>query len=264
MKSCLKSAFVLSVLLLMWSLCASGQINPNVVIETNFGDIVVELFPEDAPITVDNFLGYVNSGFYDGLIFHRVIENFMIQGGGYYFIPPIIYYAQPGEPIILESYNGLNNLSGTIAMARTSDPNSATSQFFINHADNPGLDRENDEDGFGYCVFGRVVSDMNVVDDIAQTNTVYVSSSLTHFPYNPTVDIYRAYVLSCKSPSCSDFSGDGEVTREDFVNFASNWLSNDCNSVNDFCGGTDLNYDGTCDFADFALFSRNLSAPNGQ
>jgi len=264
MKSCLKLAFVLLVLSSAWPICASGINNPNVVLETNFGDIVVELYPENAPITVDNFLGYVNSGFYDGLIFHRVVENFMLQGGGYYFIHPYIYYAQPGAPIILESYNGLSNLRGTIAMARTSDPNSATSQFFINHMDNPNLDRENAEDGFGYCVFGRVVSGMEVVDDIAQTNTIYVNSSMTHFPYNPTVDIYRAYVLPCKSPSCSDFSGDGELSGKDFTIFASNWLGNDCNSVNDFCAGTDLNYDGISDFADFALFSGNISTPTKQ
>ena len=111
--------------------------NPRVVLETNFGNIVIELYPDEAPITVDNFLGYVNSGFYNGLLFHRVIPGFMIQGGGYYLDGYTIIPRTPiNGPIINESYNGLSNLRGTIAMARTIDPDSATSQFYINHVDN--------------------------------------------------------------------------------------------------------------------------------
>ncbi len=261
MKSLGGLVFALSVLMGAWPVCASAQNNPRVVLETNFGDIVVELFPDDAPITVDNFLGYVNSGFYDGLLFHRVIEGFMIQGGGYYLEDYIIYYRSTGEPIISESYNGLSNVRGTIAMARGGDPNSATSQFYINHADNLFLDRENCSDGVGYCVFGRVVSGMDVVDSIAQTTVYYVSESFAYFPYNPTVDIYRAYVLACEQAYCSDVSGDGEVNLEDFAIFASRWLDGNCNSANGFCGGADLDYNGGCDFSDLMLFVGNWPTP---
>jgi len=117
-----------------------SQNTPKVVIETILGDITIELFPTQAPATVTNFLQYVNSGFYDGLIIHRVISNFMAQGGGYL---PGGYLKTNGlrPPIINESYNGLKNLRATVAMARTNDSNSATSQFFINVVDNPFLNR---------------------------------------------------------------------------------------------------------------------------
>lgn len=239
-----------------WCACAFAQNNPHVVLDTNYGEIVVELFAADAPVTVDNFLGYVNSGFYDFLIFHRVKYNFMIQGGGFDLALNI---RTPGEPIINESYNGLSNVRGTLAMARGGDPNSASSQFFINHVDNLYLDRENAEDGFGYCVFGEVVSGMDVVDTIAAvpTSDYYPDDPDDPFDLLPVspVGMYSATVRPCGEAHCSDVSGDGDVGLEDFVLFISHWLGDDCGSANDFCGGNDLDYNGRCDFADFTLFS---------
>jgi cyclophilin family peptidyl-prolyl cis-trans isomerase len=269
MKSSLRFMLILLVLTGLGLPCASAQNNPEVVLETNFGDIIIELFSDDAPITVDNFLAYVNSGFYDGLIFHRVIENFMIQGGGFYIEqgPDAVYImpADPCEPIVNESYNGLSNLRGTIAMARTSDPNTATSQFFINHSDNFFLDpNETDPDGFGYCVFGRVVVGMEVVDAIAQTQTYYVSQSFTNFPYNPSVDIYTAYVLPCRWLDCGDVVEDGRIDREDLAAMAVDWLGEDCNSANGFCSGRDLDYNGSIDFRDFALLGGNWGLSSEQ
>ena len=134
-----------------------------VKLDTTLGDIVVELDRAKAPRTVDNFVEYVKSGHYDGTIFHRVIETFMIQGGG---MKPDMSEKPTRAPIPLESRNGLANVRGTIAMARTMDPNSATAQFFINVKDNPFLDQPNSRDGNGYAVFGKVVSGMDVVDRI--------------------------------------------------------------------------------------------------
>ncbi len=130
---------------------------------TNQGDIVVELDPAKAPKSVDNFLQYVKAGHYDGTIFHRVIENFMIQGGG---MKADMSEKPTRAPIPLESRNGLTNLNGTLAMARTMDPNSATAQFFINLKDNAFLDQANSRDGNGYAVFGKVVAGMDVVNKI--------------------------------------------------------------------------------------------------
>jgi peptidyl-prolyl cis-trans isomerase A (cyclophilin A) len=135
---------------------------------TSLGDIVVELDPEKAPKSVDNFLRYVKAGHYDGVIFHRVIETFMIQTGGY---KSDLTEKPTRAPIVLESRNGLSNLRGTVAMARTAVPNSATSQFFINVNDNLGLDQANARDGEGYAVFGKVVEGMDVVDKIKATPT---------------------------------------------------------------------------------------------
>jgi len=141
--------------------------HPNVLIKTSEGDIRVELYPEKAPKTVDNFLAYVKAGQYNGTIFHRVIRGFMIQGGGY----TTSFVEKPTRaPIPLESRNGLKNQAGTIAMARTSDPNSATAQFFINTVDNAGLDYPN-PDGHGYAVFGKVTQGMDVVQRIEATPT---------------------------------------------------------------------------------------------
>ncbi len=130
---------------------------------TSQGDIVVELDPAKAPKSVDNFLQYVKAGHYDGTIFHRVIENFMIQGGG---MKADMSEKPTRAPIPLESRNGLTNLNGTLAMARTMDPNSATAQFFINLKDNAFLDQANSRDGNGYAVFGKVVAGMDVVNKI--------------------------------------------------------------------------------------------------
>ncbi len=142
--------------------------NPVVVMETSQGTIKIELFEDKAPITVKNFLGYVKDKHYDGLIFHRVIEDFMIQGGGF---EPGMKQKPAKDPIKNESANGLSNERGTIAMARTPVADSATSQFFINVKNNTGLDRANAADKVGYCVFGKVIEGMEVVDKIRKVRT---------------------------------------------------------------------------------------------
>jgi peptidyl-prolyl cis-trans isomerase A (cyclophilin A) len=134
-----------------------------VVLATSEGEIVLELDREKAPRTVDNFIQYVRSGHYDGTIFHRVIDNFMIQGGG---MQPNMIEKATRAPIPLESRNGLQNLRGTVSMARTMVPDSATAQFFINVRDNAFLDAAQSRDGHGYAVFGKVVAGMEVVDRI--------------------------------------------------------------------------------------------------
>jgi peptidyl-prolyl cis-trans isomerase A (cyclophilin A) len=145
------------------SLSAVAQgTDPQVQFKTSAGNFVVELNPKAAPKTVENFLQYVNSGFYNGTIFHRVIGNFMIQGGGF---TPDMNEKPTRAPIPIESRNGLKNVTGAIAMARTSNPNSATAQFFINVKDNASLDYPN-PDGYGYAVFGKVVSGMDTVEKI--------------------------------------------------------------------------------------------------
>lgn len=141
---------------------------PRVSLETSMGVIVLELDAEKAPVTVANFLQYVRDGHYDGTIFHRVISNFMIQGGGF---TPNMQQKPTRAPIPLESRNGLRNTTGTIAMARTQVPDSATAQFFINVKDNDFLDQANSRDGHGYAVFGRVVSGMDVVEKIRTVPT---------------------------------------------------------------------------------------------
>ena len=134
-----------------------------VKLHTNHGVITLELDAEKAPQTVANFLAYVEAGHYDNTIFHRVIGNFMIQGGGF---EPGMKQKDTRAPIKNEAGNGLSNTVGTIAMARTSDPHSATAQFFINVNDNLFLDKEQSQDGWGYCVFGRVIEGMDVVNKI--------------------------------------------------------------------------------------------------
>jgi cyclophilin family peptidyl-prolyl cis-trans isomerase len=169
----------LSLSLLASSACAAEK-NPVVVLETSMGNIKIELFADKAPITVKNFLGYVDDKFYDGTTFHRVIPTFMIQGGG--FEPGFKDAQTPKEfvskekktkaPIKNEAGNGLSNERGTIAMARTGDPDSATAQFFINVKDNKGLDRSGRN--AGYAVFGKVIEGMDVVDKIKAVKTKVV------------------------------------------------------------------------------------------
>lgn len=143
---------------------AGQPANPRVLIETSKGNITLELFPRNAPVSTANFLKHVNSGFYDGTIFHRVIPGFMIQGGG---MLPDMTEKPRGTPIRNEANNGLKNLRGTLAMARTGEPHSATSQFFINVADNYFLNHRGESiEGWGYAVFGRVVDGMEVMDAI--------------------------------------------------------------------------------------------------
>jgi len=160
-----------SVLLMADPAPAQGKADkPVVVLDTTAGPITIELDPAKAPITVENFLKYVDKGFYDGLIFHRVIPRFMIQGGGMKEVNGVLQGQKEGAfPAIRnESGNGLSNTRGTLAMARTNDdPNSATSQFFINHGNNAQLDNF----GGGYTVFGKLIDGMDVVDAIAKVDT---------------------------------------------------------------------------------------------
>lgn len=154
------------VLILAMNLFANDK-NPKVLIETNMGNIEVELFPDKAPVSVKNFLSYVNSGFYTNTIFHRVMKEFMIQAGGF---DKDGSRKQTKPSIVNEADNGLKNRRGTLAYARTPVVNSATSQFFINLEDNSFLDHKNPNE-YGYCVFGKVTKGMKVVDKIAKVKT---------------------------------------------------------------------------------------------
>ena len=157
-----------------------------VLIKTNLGDMTVELYPDKSPKSVENFLAYVNSGFYDGTIFHRVIDNFMIQGGGF----TRDLHQKPTKPAITnEAKNGLSNTRGTLAMARTGDPNSATAQFFVNVVDNPRLDFTSDANGatWGYAVFGKVVTGLDVVDKIKAVPTGAQGPFKSDVPVTPVV-----------------------------------------------------------------------------
>jgi cyclophilin family peptidyl-prolyl cis-trans isomerase len=158
----------LSFALLAGSPAAAGEKNPVVVMETSAGTIKIELFEKKAPITVANFLKYVDDKFYDGTIYHRVIPNFMIQGGGF---APGMREKETRQAIKNEAGNGLKNERGTLAMARTNQPDSATAQFFINLKYNDFLDRANARDKVGYAVFGKVIEGMDVVDKIAKVAT---------------------------------------------------------------------------------------------
>ena len=155
---------ILVSLTLSMALTTASVAATQVEFETSAGNFVVEVYPDKAPKTVENFLKYVDDGFYDNTVFHRVISRFMIQGGGF---ERDLTEKSTRAPIVNESNNGLQNQTGTIAMARTQDPNSATAQFFINLADNQFLNYTSPEpDLVGYCVFGKVVSGMEVVHKI--------------------------------------------------------------------------------------------------
>lgn len=171
---------------------AGAAAAPRVRLQTNLGAIVIELEPDKAPKTVDNFLRYVREGHYDGTIFHRVIPNFMIQGGGY----DASYKQKPvHEPIRNEADNGLKNDRGTVAMARTGDPDSATAQFFINVADNDFLNfTAPTMRGWGYAVFGKVVEGMDVVDKIVSVPTGAGGPFAKDAPRQPVV-IEKAAVV---------------------------------------------------------------------
>jgi len=143
--------------------------NPVIVIDTSMGSITAELWPDRAPVTAANMLSYIDDGFYDGLVFHRVIKDFMIQGGG---MDADMRSKPTGEPIVNEAATDLRNDRGTLAMARTSDVNSATAQFFINLVDNDFLNHQDETPrGFGYCAFGQVTDGMDAVDKIASVAT---------------------------------------------------------------------------------------------
>lgn len=180
----------LSTRLWRWLLCSSLLWAPEVLAEpqssathrvaiaTDLGEIQVELYADKAPRTVDNFLNYSRRYYYDGLIFHRVVKNFVIQSGGYTFD---LFAKEPGEPIPNESDNGLKNRRGTIAMARLRDPDSARAQFFINLRNNPNLDTRGRK--LGYTVFGKVVKGMDVVDAIGKVE-VESFDEFSHIPVN--------------------------------------------------------------------------------
>jgi cyclophilin family peptidyl-prolyl cis-trans isomerase len=167
-------ALIISMVIVLGVVLAAGAAdqpvgNPKVVLETSKGQIVIELYLQKAPETVVNFLDYVDAKFYDGTIFHRVIPNFMIQGGGF----TSDMKRKPGKgPIKNEADRGLKNDRGTIAMARTGDPHSATAQFFINTANNDFLDHKNKtQQGWGYAAFGKVIEGMDVIDAISAVKT---------------------------------------------------------------------------------------------
>lgn len=165
----LHSRFMLAMLALFFSLGVHAAGNPHVSIKTNFGEMIVELYPEKAPRTVENFLRYVQDGFYNGTIFHRVINNFIIQGGGF---TPVFEPKATLAPIPNEADNGMRNEPGTLAMARGSDPDSATAQFFINLESNRHLDFYKPESYYyGYCVFGKVVKGLEVAKKIGTLPT---------------------------------------------------------------------------------------------
>ncbi len=193
MKALTRTLVLFLALSLLPGLLLADDAHPRVRITTNMGDIVLELDREKAPKTVENFLTYVEEGFYDGTIFHRVIDGFMIQGGGF----TEDFQKKPTHaPIRNEADNGLRNKIGTIAMARTSDPHSATAQFFINVANNSYLDfREKTPRAWGYTVFGRVVKGMPVVDKIRRSKTGSGGPFRKDVPQTPVI-IEKAVVES--------------------------------------------------------------------
>jgi len=172
-------AMTMMAMMLMVTISARSEDaqNPKVLIQTTDGDITIELFADKSPITVENFLRYVAEGHYDGTVFHRVIPNFMIQGGGF---TAALEEKATHEPIVNESRNKLHNTRGTLAMARTSDPDSATAQFFINQRSNLRLDWSPGNDG--YTVFGEVIEGMQVVDIIALSDTGPAQAMTTRGP----------------------------------------------------------------------------------
>ncbi len=165
---------------------AASTSRPRVVMETSLGTMVIELYPDKAPVTAKNFLDYVDAGFYDGTVFHRVIPGFVIQGGGF---DAEMNRKEPRPPIKNEADNGLKNLRATLSMARTSNINSATSQFFINLKNNSALDHGSR--GFGYAVFAKVVKGFNVMDKIAGVKTT-TRGHYRDVPATPVV-IIKAY-----------------------------------------------------------------------
>jgi peptidyl-prolyl cis-trans isomerase A (cyclophilin A)/peptidyl-prolyl cis-trans isomerase B (cyclophilin B) len=174
----------LAVALLATTALAQGA-KERVRMETNKGVIVIELYPDKAPKTVENFLGYVKTGHYIGTIFHRVIPNFMIQAGG---VTQEFQGKPLRPPVVNEANNGLSNKRGTVAMARTSEVNSATAQFFINLKDNGFLDfKSATPEGYGYCVFGKVVEGMDVADKIAAIPTGAAGPYQQDVPKDPVV-----------------------------------------------------------------------------
>lgn len=184
------------VFLISTANAADNFSSKHVKLETSEGNIVLELDITRAPHSVLNFMNYVRSGFYDGTVFHRVISNFMIQGGGF---DSRLQRKETKAPVINEADNGLKNTRGTIAMARTNDPHSATAQFFINVVDNPFLNHKNKTPrGWGYAVFGKVIEGMDVVDKIRNTRTGPGGPFRSDVPVK-TVTINKASIIETKT-----------------------------------------------------------------
>ncbi len=190
-------AGLFAALLLSGNVLAAPS-HPLVEMKTNFGNVTFELFPEKAPKTVENFLNYVQSGYYKGTIFHRAVKNFIVQGGAY---TPELTEKPTQAPIPNEADNGLLNLPGTLAMSHARDPQSATSQFFVNLDDNKFLNHyRNDEDYYGYCVFGKVVDGMDVFKKIASLPTAPKAFLSGNVPVENVV-IEDLAVVSSLSPN---------------------------------------------------------------
>lgn len=175
---------ILAALSLLPGTTTANQTNPMIKLTTSKGEITIEMYPDEAPATVQNFLSYVESGFFEGLIFHRVIEGFMIQGGGF---TPDMQQKESGDPIQNEADNGLKNETGTLAMARTGDPHSATAQFFINLENNDFLNHTGkNPQGWGYAVFGKVTEGLDVVNQIGSVTTDR-AGSYSDVPVEPVI-----------------------------------------------------------------------------
>ena len=201
----MRNIIVSFILLLGFSsiACAQNdqQNHPKVSLQTNQGIIVIELDAEKAPVSVENFLTYVREGYYEGMIFHRVIKNFMIQGGGF---DADFNKKETHAPIKNEATNGLSNKQGTLAMARTNDPHSASAQFFINTVDNDFLDHTSPTPrGWGYTVFGKVVEGMDVVEKIRSIPTSGSGPFPTDVPETPVI-IEKALILDQKIDQTSE------------------------------------------------------------
>jgi len=238
----MKIAFLTFILILASVASLASAANPQVTLQISgpvTGNIVLELYADKAPITTANFIDYVQTGFYDGLIFHRVMKDFMIQAGGF---DTDLVYKTPNPAIFNESSNGLSNTRGTLAMARTTLPDSATSQFFINHQDNLFLDYgaiaySNNEPYIkvGYCVFGQVISGLDIVDAIAALPTT-TENDMENVPVNDVIII--SATITSDGPICiekmdGDLDGDCDVDYDDFAKIAENWLK--CNSITTPC-----------------------------
>jgi cyclophilin family peptidyl-prolyl cis-trans isomerase len=249
--------FLLGAAVLLAPLVCEAD-NPRVVIITTFGDIGVELFEADAPITVENFLHYADTGFYDWTFIHRTVNTgiYVVQCGIYvynYNYGTVFPKTPDLDPIINESYNGLSNLRGTIAMARGSDPDSATSQFYFNQLDNTQLDKANYPDGYGYCVFGKVLNGMDLIDSFIQLPHVdpNLVSGLTEVPVYVDQDgaLYLVEIVKVvRAPAGSwlkaDINYDGIVDEQDIAEVCDNWLN--------AAELGDIEVNGIIDFAEFA------------
>jgi len=214
--------------------------NPRVVIITTFGDIGVELYQAEAPNTVDNFLHYVDVGYYDWSFIHRTVNSgiYVVQGGGFaydYNYGEVVSLSPDRDPIINESYNGLSNLRGTIAMARGSGPNSATSQFYFNQSDNLSLDKDYPYgDGYGYCVFGKILNGIELVDFFVGLSHMdpNMVSGLPDVPVyiDPYGTLYLVEIAKARRAPAgywlkADVNYDGIIDEWDLAQVCDNWLS---------------------------------------